>query len=362
LDKSQSPADGLTGFVLSETSLHKKVRLDSDELKNNRVFALSQNLWGENERTSAIWLRPCYADFAKIVRRKMRQPKGDVLISGSRGTGKSIFGLLMVLELLDSGKIVLYEHKGRKMLVVGPSSGPGQLEALARCCREKSYEVVVEEGVYQFDSRDDGLWNRLTEVEVLTHVQDLGEDRSAKVTRSGNGRKLILASPNNNQLSQLHSEMKLLKLFMPRWDLDELREARAACFPAVSESTMLESFESYGGIVRFVLEMNPVDVRYIVKKAMDTLTIEDLANIFRTPDFLNVPAQSSTGYFIHVVPCEKLEGTSLGDPEVDALVQKYGWFQCVFATEAIQKSLVERFVSDQSFSVQKFSAAVERYF
>lgn len=201
------------------------------------------------------------------------------------------------------GRIVLYEQKGRKMVILGSKVNDDQKEGMELRLREFGYENITEEGVYFFAQEHETLWQRLTEETALTHVQDLGEDRRASINRSGNGRKLILTSPNNDQLSQLHSEARMLRLYMPRWELDELLQAGERCYPkTTNQDDIKERFELYGGIVRFVLEFSKEECERAMTKAFNNLRLDDLTAIFHANRFEAIPSQKTTDMFIHIVP------------------------------------------------------------
>jgi len=130
----------------------------------------------------------------------------------------------MLLELTDSGNIVLYEHKKEKPLMIGEHPKPEQLETLNICTAGKHYEPILESGLYLFDLEDTGLYRALLTQDNLTHIQYLGDDRSASTNPNGNGRKLILTSPNNKQLSQMHSWTRLVEALHAALELERIEE------------------------------------------------------------------------------------------------------------------------------------------
>jgi hypothetical protein len=270
---------------------------------------------------------------------------------------------LIALELLDKGKIVLYENKTKKFVIVPENVQPEQVVALRDGLTAKGYELIEDSGVYEVEAfADFGVWSRFLEEAILTHVQDLGEDRTAAITKFGMGRKVIVTSPNNDQLKTLHNTNGLLILYMPLWTLEELKLVHDAIYPDVSERVLFQQFERFGGIIRFVLEYDPSQVEKYVRVAMARLTVSDLVELFRVSSYWNLPSQRDTGYFVHVVPQRVEESfgknTTLGTPELDELSRSYRNFTCQFATPLIERELAERFIEDQSFSVQGFAIAV----
>jgi hypothetical protein len=275
--------------------------------------------------------------FAERVLAKFNEPKGEVLIAGTRGIGKSVFGLLMALQLSDSGKVVIYEHKKEKMLIIGQHPTPDQLAALTDCFRMFNFEEVFDEGVYVFGTAatQNDLFNSLLQETALSHVQDLGDDTKAEITRSGAGRKLILSSPNNTELRKQHNNVGLLILFMPRWSLEELEEARKASFPEVTEAELAESYELFGGIPRMVLEMSEDERMSNFRLQVGEVKIADLTEIFRKGSYIELPSQKTTSVLVHVIPRVN-----------EAKTVDYTKFQCVFASEQVGRTLAERFAVD----------------
>ena len=127
---------------------------------------------------------------------------------------------------------------------------------------------------------------------------------------------------------------------MPRWSLNELKNLREVSFRSVPVADLESNFEFYGGIPRFVLELSEKDRSDRYRDQLGKVTVQQLIEIFKTPAYTDLPSQKMTSYLVHVVPrCE-----------IDANVEGYDTFACVFASEAISAELAQRFMEDQHFN------------
>jgi hypothetical protein len=141
----------------------------------------------------------------------------SVFIGGGRGVGKSILRVLMAMEFVDLGFGVLYEHKGRKMLLVGSKLRKDQHADLTKEFNQLRYAHVFNSpGVYQFLIVDQDLYQRLICCDYLIHVQDFGDGGQGGLELDGRTRRLLLSSPRDERLRLLHKTVgRMIKIFMP---------------------------------------------------------------------------------------------------------------------------------------------------
>ena len=69
-----------------------------------------------------VFIRECYRTESNKVHEWMGTKVAamntySVFVGGARGVGKSVFGTLMVIEFVELGYAVLYEHKHQRMLL-----------------------------------------------------------------------------------------------------------------------------------------------------------------------------------------------------------------------------------------------------
>ena len=165
----------------------------------------------------------------------------------------------------------------------------------------------------------------------------MGDDPIAFPPRSGEGKKLILSSPNSDALRRLSEDSSYKKLFMPLWDLKELLAAQDKCFPNLTPKYVEEQFEIYGGVPRLVLELSASDADAKLQQQVRELKMETLFDIMSKKTYTDLPSSKFTSVLIHVVP----------DPS-------FLEFKCAFASEIISRMLVDRFLNNSDFSMQQF--------
>ena len=322
---------GLTLFVHNEYKREKRLKLD--DYRSGSIYALSRHLFGDLHTPFKVYIRECYKTLGPKIHELIKT--NNVLIAGTRGIGKSTLGFLMVFDFADKGDIVLYHHKKEQVLIIGPDVDKDKFSSLNFILQANDYEPIVEKDVYFFRAADVDLFTLLSKHEDFRFVQDLGDDRDAYPPRSGEGRKLILSSPNNEALRQLHNA-SYRRLYMPLWTLEELLEAQPLCFPDLTSEHVTKQFEIYGGVPRLVLEMDPKSAEVLLREQLDRMDVNVLFNIMAKKTYTELPTSRSTYILIHVVPDTDFE------------------FKCVFATPIIARKLVEQFLDDANFSMQTF--------
>lgn len=340
--------------MATEVENAKQFRIDGEEYQDSKLVTFSRRFWDDPTKPRTILLRDCYSNLSKLVHAKLsNHSTGDVLIGGSTGIGKSIFGFLLLLEFVGEGKIVMYAHKTRKYIIVPKNVVREQLQALQTALRTIGHQPIAQYGVYDV-SHPDTVSASLLEIPKLTYIQDLTEDIRARVTKVGLARRVIIASTSSRQLKGLNSLDGLLTLYMPLWTLEELSQVRV-CDPIYSETPetrMLTRFDKYGGIIRFVLEFSELEIDRMADSAMEQrLTADIIIKIFEIRNYEDLPSPEFIGYFIHIVPqpCQEPHmdaNLSLGTDELDQLSRNYRSFICRLATPQIERQLAEWYAKE----------------
>ena len=266
---------GLPGFILSEMKKQKLSYLEnlcaSKEKTNyvenktleKNVEVIGQNLFGDPSTPKAVLIRQSYKDILPLVLSALNEPKGNVLIAGTRGIGKSVFGLFMVIHFaVVERKVVCYEHINRKLIVVGKNVDLAQFDALTQRMRVHGYENAIIEDcvVYNLTQHDSGLWDDLLTHPELIHVQDLGDNSQIMAGSDGAGRRLILSSPNSDRLFTLRDKLKdYLFLYLPVWTEDEIMVAARKIhkLEEKDEEDLRKRFKKFGGIPRMLFQERP---------------------------------------------------------------------------------------------------------
>lgn len=326
---------GLGGFLLWEFSTSRtSPRLHESE--STIEFYQQHHLFGDKKSPSRVLIRSCYQELALETKHLLFHGNTDVFIAGTRGIGKSAFGMLMALDLADEGFAVLYEHKGEYFLLLGRALKDRLLEVVNRSLASSGFDSVSSPGLFCFPASARDVFDALSRLDAMVHVQDLGDNELARVQRSGTSKKLILSSPNNKQLEKLNNNTSVKLKYMPLWSWDELELARGHCFPHIPNADALRRFNRYGGVPRTVLEFSDQRNEEILYNQIRAMSTAELINIMTKASYFDLPSQSNTNMLVHVLP----------DP-------KYG-FRCEFASEEIGRLLAETFVVEDEFSFEGF--------
>jgi len=338
----------------------KRPKINGSGLLEGAVMEFSSHLFSDEALPQKVLIRECYKEEAKKAHEWMRTKSTDpdrfewkkdrgresrwhsTFVGGARGVGKSVFGALMVFEFVDEKFAVLYEHKKYRMLLFGHELHPSQRATLEEGFRIYSYDhsMLDDPGVYEFDDPDDNaLFTKLIRADNLIHIQDLGDGSIANgVETAGQTRRLILSSPRNDQLKHL-PKANCKYIFMPRWTEAELKQARALCYPHLTDEMVEERFAKYGGVARHVLEHTDEFATNEFKRQLKELSPGDLDHIMRTKVYNQLPSLRDVGYLIHVIP---LDGTNGSE------------FTCVFASEYAFQEVVRVLLLHKQYKIDQF--------
>ena len=89
---------------------------------HERVLKFATGIYGRMDLPDAVFVRKCYGPLMQSVLSAFKALNRGVFVAGTRGIGKSVFALLLVLELLAQGRVVVYEHLLSVLLLI-PDSG-----------------------------------------------------------------------------------------------------------------------------------------------------------------------------------------------------------------------------------------------
>jgi hypothetical protein len=354
----QSLAKFLKLEMEHKTSLAPFVNLDAGAPMAARVLALRSALSGRDDGPTSVFIRSCYVSHMQRVLSAFDSENGGMLLAGTRGIGKSVFGTLMVLECAQRGHMVVYEHVGTRLLLVGERVSDEVAAILAR----NEYEPITQPGVYAIAQSDDVLFGALVSVKDVVFVQDLGDSPKSTAIKMGSSRWLVVSSPNADKLRYLRNQSFMKRLVMPLWSLQELQDAReqvyqqlpATRYAGYSAEEVAARFEIYGGVPRWVLERPRARSGYFMpseeelEKAVKTVGIDELQGVFRAATYIDIPQQKVTGILIHVVPADEEGGPLENDPP-----------RCTFASKIIRERMVDELLDRQQFGVSTFINAVQ---
>jgi hypothetical protein len=306
-----------------------------------RVLQFASPLMGVLARPSAIYVRDCYRTMLPTILDAFDAPDKGILVAGTRGIGKSIFGMLVVLELASRSPLVLYEHFEFRLVIIGPGQLPEAFKKLALVPDN------VEPGIYRI-AQLDPVWEELLDVSGVYLVQDLGDLKEASTVKNHNAKWLLLSSPNADKLKYLRSNPNMPHIFMPLWTPEEFEDARttvylnAPQFAGYTAEQVKARFEMFGGVPRQVLESPEGVAEGLLQKAVDEMSLDELTKLFSRPTYLDLPRMPLSGVLLHVV----------GDGNKN--------FKLQFASLYARDLLVEALWLSQDFEMAKWSKAVSR--
>ena len=320
-----------------------------------RILTLQSNLLGKDDGPSVVYIRACYAHHLNKILDAFKTPNGSILLAGTRGLGKSLFGTLVVVELYDRGYTVVYEHMNNRLLLVGEN----MLAFVSTCMEKVGYQPLGEPGIYNLKG-EETLFDLLVDQREIVFVQDLGDTPNATPIRSGNGRWLVVSSPNSTKLSYLRNQSRMKRLIVPLWSLQELQDTRnilkdlpVTRFAGYTPDEVKARFDIYGGVPRWVLDRPRSSNGYVqsseeeLNRALTSVSMSELEDVFRAGSYLDIPQQKFTGILVHVVPAGEEGGPLENDPP-----------HCTFASSVIRQRMVDEFLSRQSFGASAFINAV----
>ena len=280
----------LTGALITNNTL---------ELVNGTFFL------GRPSLGSKIFIRSCYKELsALILGGASSDTFHNIVVTGTPGIGKSVFGFYLLYLLRCQGKTVVFELKGKWYRF----SDAGVVQA--------SLEAFNERG-YMYDPNS---W----------YLSD-PEDRPKEYF---DGTTVVLVSPRTGRVNEFMKQADSFLFYMPVWSLDELFECQRAVFPYVPATDVRERFGKVGGVARAVFDLGKFALQ--VGK-MDRATCQVTLRLLRqvcAVEQVEVLSTDETGdALFHMLPSP---GTS------------YKCFDVVFASEYALE-LVEKAVSEREY-------------
>lgn len=324
--------------------------------KTHKIIDLfGASLRGKSRLPNSVYRRTCYDQARQSI---AASDERFIFVVGTRGIGKSVFGMLLGMDLVADGSIVAYEDAGKKMLLVPEVPKVDCLRAVNDTLHEYGFENVnnKQAGVYLFVSDGERqVWEMLMTRAEMVHIQDLGDDSGQTVFRDGDARRIVITSPNNNQLKGSHSDSQTSKMItIPMWSLEELNIANEQVFSSpgvrkfdLSKQDMSERYLKFGGVARHLLQLSSSDLSDKFEGQIAALTFDQLKLVFNAAGFENIPRQKDTDLLIHLVP--RKDETMLGNG-----------FRVTFATDYVKGRLCDKLIKEWKFELLGFTSAVQQ--
>ncbi len=193
-------------------------------------FSVPMNILSDDCFSNKIFVRPDYLDLQKhiftlINPLEVRKPRVAVL--GNPGTGKTYFGLFLLVYCIRNGFTVVYESNFLNKLYLFSSD-----------------EIV------SFSNRKDPRFESILAQRATIYIVD------GMVPVHANARTILVTSPKHEIYHDFATKRTApaVALYMPTWNLNELTVLREAVFPSVGQKDMEALIVRWGGIPRAVLE------------------------------------------------------------------------------------------------------------
>ena len=329
------------------------VAVDSPE----RILELACVLNGAKEGPTKVIIRKDMGVLSNLIIKSLDK-KENVLLAGSRGAGKSLQGTVVAIELALRGDLVVYQHKGEKLLLIGDRPKESAMKILAEVCAVEGYDLQAilpgKAWVFGHSASDKDFFSRLSK-EALMFVQDIGDDPNATIIVDGLSRRLVVSSPNSEKLKPLRSGRSWTHFYMPLWSLEELQLARKVCYPdVVDEATVTSRFNTMSGIPRYVIEALPGTSEKAQKAQIENLNLAGLGGILKTTDFVLLPMQAPKTASSHA-------DVNTGSDLIFKFVPSadYRDFRVQFVSDDVARAVAERFVGEKIEDLRVFLTSTQ---
>lgn len=199
---------------------------------NDTVCRLPHSQWWNNKKNGQeIFVRKCFHRIFEKIEEKV-QSNAPVLVTGSPGIGKSVFGHWMVAKFLQRGncKIIYGCNVNNKEVYY-------HIEPHAEHISVGGPESIEEE---------------LDRPEVILILDAI----PPPTFQSSEAWIILITSPNRDIWKRAEKESELRRLYMPIWSLDDISRCARFLqrFQGISREVYVSHYEKWGGMIRYVLQ------------------------------------------------------------------------------------------------------------
>jgi hypothetical protein len=269
---------------------------------------------------TGLFVRECYSVYLNYVKAMLVLMLAIIVIAGSKGIGKTFFGVFLAFELLKDGEIVLYDGgvgdqgKIRQWLFVPKNVDSAKLQMFNEFLVARHVAQVEAGKVYLLaDALEPSMPSRplfviLCASTALVRILDLGnDDRSMAPVETDPGTRLVvISSPNAAKLKRPFEVGNARALFLPPWNEDEIGKAMTkGVFEPVFVRLELQDVEQrgqfidvevpdrvslVGGNVRAIFAND--HPRHVAMELLSNIDADKLAQAFKQRSFSRVDALS----------------------------------------------------------------------
>ena len=322
------------------------------------------HIWGGSANPQVMMVRACFEEYLDYVLRIVADEGTSVIVGGSKGIGKSFFGLYICADVLKKGSIVIYEYCGKKMLLIPPNVDPEHLAQVNTQLRCTDYQSVEAGHAYSFSESMEEQFEDVVTLECLYYIVDVGEGINKEhVYMLGNPRRIVITSPNSGKIKRLgEGSNKAKTIFFPSWSWEEIQRGNDS--PALKNVTSMSFacsktpeelkrlFDIYGGVPRHVFRENNADEK--LHAALSQLNLDVLKEVFTSKLYQIMPIlPEGMGCILRIEPVAYL------DPSLPKTFENAQKFKTVLASPQIAALLRKAFVSKSRMENLHFYNAVK---
>ncbi|CAN0449686.1 unnamed protein product, partial [Pylaiella littoralis] len=232
---------------------------------------------GDSSYGSKLFIRPCYRELSELLLLgASSDTMRNIVVTGTPGIGKSVFGFYLLYLLRRQGKTVVYDSKGDWYRFSDEGVAKGELSDF----KKKRY----------LDNDEDN-W-------CLS-------DPESRPYEGFTGTTVVLVSPKAVRVHEFMKQEGSCRCFMPVWSLDELFECQRAVFPHVPKTDVRKRFGKVGGVARAVFNVKKLqEVCRRMQTAASNMDLSVLQQILSRGlgDVDQVSTDRSGDALLHLMP------------------------------------------------------------
>ncbi len=199
---------------------------------------------------SKIMIRKCYYSLYEIILNCLNKTENDlskILITGTSGIGKSIFGYYLIYRFLNP---IRTEEK-KKLNIV--------------------YSSQYTNGFYFYDyaKGTSKLMKQLDELEIPQDTLVIVDGDEKYGAMLINRSTILISSPRSMHYNSFLKVCNAI-YFMPVWELDEILDCRNKMFECLDLQSVKRLFLKYGGVPRYILQKLVYFSEEILKEELDS--------------------------------------------------------------------------------------------
>jgi hypothetical protein len=253
-------------------------------------------------KSELYYIRPCYEDIYKIICEKFQGPKPNkvqypqlcILITGTPGIGKSVFGEILCAVISERRKPALLFYENTKE------------RHLKMVWQKKVFHVSHDEANDVINTLlEDGLVSELAHEDDVIEIWSIGD--TTLPVHDPRINRIVITSPGQARVGGFAAKLKEwakgnspLKLVVPPCTWEEMLNMRLAWGKAAecSIETLQERFDLWGGVPRNILGSQYLSSS-IADQEFQHLTIADAVRYIATYE---LDHRSQSGKLFRLLP------------------------------------------------------------